>query len=122
MELASVLDSHRVIICVGSGGVGKTTTSAALAVRAAMRGKRVLCLTIDPARRLAQSLGLSELRGSEQVVTQALFEAEGLRCNGVLSAMMLDMKHTFDELVTRNASSPAQRDRILNNRFYQYVS
>ena len=68
MDLASVLASHRVIVCVGSGGVGKTTTSAALAVRAAMEGKRVLCLTIDPARRLAQSLGLSELRGSAQVV------------------------------------------------------
>ena len=122
MDLASVLASHRVIVCVGSGGVGKTTTSAALAVRAAMEGKRVLCLTIDPARRLAQSLGLSELRGSEQVVPPELFAAQGLVCKGSLSAMMLDMKHTFDELVERHASSPAQRERIMQNRIYQYVS
>ncbi len=117
-----MLDSHRVIVCVGSGGVGKTTTSAALAVRAAQNGRRVLCLTIDPAKRLAQSLGLAELRGSEQAVSRELFALQGLRCEGSLSAMMLDMKGTFDELVTRNASSPEQRDRILQNRLYQYVS
>ncbi len=122
MDLATVLDSHRVVVCVGSGGVGKTTTSAALAVRAAAQGRRVLCLTIDPARRLAQSLGLSELRGAEQAVPAALFAAQGVPCKGTLSAMMLDMKHTFDELVARTASSPQQRDRILRNRIYQYVS
>jgi anion-transporting ArsA/GET3 family ATPase len=122
MDLASVLDSHRVVVCVGSGGVGKTTTSAALSVRAAMQGRRVLCLTIDPAKRLAQSLGLSQLRGSEQIVPKDLFAEHGLLCKGTLSAMMLDMKHTFDELVERTASSPEQRDRILGNRIYQYVS
>jgi anion-transporting ArsA/GET3 family ATPase len=122
MELGKVLDAHRVIVCVGSGGVGKTTTSAALAVRAASAGRHVLCLTIDPAKRLAQSLGLSELRGSEQQVAAELFHAQGLECRGSLSAMMLDMKHTFDELVERHASSPQQRQRILGNRLYQYVS
>lgn len=122
MDLASVVNSHRVIVCVGSGGVGKTTTSAALALRAAMEGKRVLCLTIDPARRLAQSLGLSELHSGEQLVPTELFRSQGLECRGSLSAMMLDMKHTFDELVMRHASSAEQRDRILKNRIYQYVS
>jgi anion-transporting ArsA/GET3 family ATPase len=122
MDLAKVLDAHRVIVCVGSGGVGKTTTSAALAVRAAAAGRHVLCLTIDPAKRLAQSLGLSELGGSEQQVSAKLFAEQGVECRGSLSAMMLDMKHTFDELVSRHASSPEQERRILDNRLYQYVS
>jgi anion-transporting ArsA/GET3 family ATPase len=122
MYLVQVLESHRVVVCVGSGGVGKTTTSAALAVHAAAAGRRVLCLTIDPAKRLAQSLGLQELRGSEQPVSPELFEANGLTLRGALSAMMLDMKLTFDDLVARYASSPEQRERILNNRLYQYVS
>lgn len=122
MDLANVLRTHRVIVCVGSGGVGKTTTSAALAVRAASEGRHVLCLTIDPAKRLAQSLGLSELHGSEQQVSPQLFERHGLVCKGTLSAMMLDMKRTFDDLVERHATSPGQRQRIFANRLYQYVS
>jgi anion-transporting ArsA/GET3 family ATPase len=122
MELREVLARHRVVVCLGSGGVGKTTTTAAIGLRAAIEGRRALCLTIDPAKRLANSLGLSELRDEEQLVPAALFEAQGLRCRGSLSAMMLDMKHTFDALVSRHASSPAQRDRILRNRIYQYVS
>jgi anion-transporting ArsA/GET3 family ATPase len=122
MDLREVVARHRVVVCLGSGGVGKTTTSAALGLRSAMEGRRTLCLTIDPAKRLANSLGLSELRDHEQQVDPALFAAHGLPCRGSLSAMMLDMKHTFDELVTRNASSPEQRKRILDNRIYQYVS
>jgi anion-transporting ArsA/GET3 family ATPase len=122
MDLAKVLDTHRVIVCVGSGGVGKTTTSAALAVRAASGGRRVLCLTIDPAKRLAQSLGLSELQGSEQQVSRELFQQQGLPLRGSLSAMMLDMKRTFDDLIARHASTPEQCQRILDNRLYQYVS
>ena len=121
-SLKEVVSSHRVVVCLGSGGVGKTTTSAALALRAALDGKRALCLTIDPARRLANSHGLKELRGQEQAIDPSLFEAQGLRCRGSLSAMMLDMKRTFDELVERYSGSPEQRDRILNNRIYQYVS
>ena len=122
MDLAKVLEAQRVIVCVGSGGVGKTTTSAALAVRAASEGRRVLCLTIDPAKRLAQSLGLSELHGGEQQVAPELFACYGLPLRGSLSAMMLDMKRTFDDLVERHASSGDQRQRILKNRMYQYVS
>jgi anion-transporting ArsA/GET3 family ATPase len=121
-DLGNVLKTHRIVVCVGSGGVGKTTTSAALAVHAAASGRRVLCLTIDPAKRLAQSLGLDELHGTEQTVSPELFAQYGLTLRGSLSAMMLDMKHTFDDLVAGQASSPEQRDRILANRLYQYVS
>lgn len=122
MSLADVLRSHRVVVTVGSGGVGKTTTAAAMAVHAAMEGRNVLCLTIDPARRLANSLGLDEMRTSEQAVPRSLFESHGLECKGALSAMMLDTKRTFDELVAKYASDDAARDRILNNQIYQYVA
>ncbi|NLY94161.1 MAG: ArsA family ATPase [Myxococcales bacterium] len=122
MSLAEVLASHRVVVTVGSGGVGKTTSAAALAVHAAMQGRRVLCLTIDPARRLANSLGLSEMTSSEQEVPRELFEAAGLELRGSLAAMMLDTKKTFDTLVANLAKSPEARDRILNNEIYKYVS
>jgi anion-transporting ArsA/GET3 family ATPase len=122
MDLREVLSENRVVVCLGSGGVGKTTTSAAIGLRAALEGRRTLCLTIDPAKRLANSLGLAALHGEQQRVDPALFRAHGLAPVGELWAMMLDMKRTFDELVARNASSPEQRERILNNRIYQYVS
>ncbi|MBW2189529.1 MAG: ArsA family ATPase [Deltaproteobacteria bacterium] len=122
MSLADVLRSHRVVVTVGSGGVGKTTTAAAMAVHAAMEGRKVLCLTIDPARRLANSLGLDEMRTSEQAVPLSLFESHGLECKGALSAMMLDTKRTFDALVAKHASDDEARDRILNNQIYQYVA
>ena len=121
-SLEEVLNSHRVVVCVGSGGVGKTTTAAALAMRAAMQGQRVLCLTIDPARRLANSLGLAEMTTDEQEVPAALFEAKGLTLKGHLSAMMLDTKRTFDDLVRRYASNPEVAERILNNQVYGYMS
>ncbi|MEM7437201.1 MAG: ArsA-related P-loop ATPase [Myxococcota bacterium] len=122
MSLADVLGSHRVVVTVGSGGVGKTTTAAAMAVYAASQGRRVLCLTIDPARRLANSLGLDEMTTSEQDVPPELFQKHGLECRGALSAMMLDTKRTFDGLVERYASDEEARDRILNNQIYQYVA
>jgi anion-transporting ArsA/GET3 family ATPase len=122
MGLREVLLSHRVVVTVGSGGVGKTTTAAAMAVDAAMEGRRVLCLTIDPARRLANSLGLDEMTTSEQEVPRALFERQGLQCKGSLSAMMLDTKRTFDALVEKYASDDEARDRILENQIYQYVA
>lgn len=120
--LSELLATRRVLVTVGSGGVGKTTTAAALAVRAAMEGRQVLCLTIDPARRLANSLGLDEMTRDEQEVPAALFAEHGLELKGQLSAMMLDTKRTFDDLVSTYASNDEVRDRILNNRIYKYVA
>jgi anion-transporting ArsA/GET3 family ATPase len=121
-SLSPILREKRVVVCVGSGGVGKTTTAAALALSAAMDGKRVLCLTIDPAKRLANSLGLTAMTTEEQLVPRELFAAQGLELTGSLSAMMLDTKKTFDDLVKRTASSPEKAQRILGNRLYQYIS
>lgn len=122
MGLARVLEDHAVVVVVGSGGVGKTTTAAALAVDAARRGQRVLCMTIDPARRLAQSLGLEQMTSEIQEVRPELFADEGVPCAGSLHAMMLDAKAAFDDLVIEHAPDPATRDRILQNRMYGYVS
>ena len=107
----------RIIVCCGSGGVGKTTTSAALALRAAELGREVVVLTIDPARRLAQAMGLSELDNTPRPVKGV---AEGSAA-GRLDAMMLDMKRTFDEVVEAHAS-PAKARQILDNPFYQALS
>ncbi len=120
--LATLVESRRVLITVGAGGVGKTTTAAAIAVAAAQRGKRVLCLTIDPARRLAESLGISELGMEAATVERERFDAAGLELTGSLTAMMLDTKRTFDELVVRYSSTKEKADRLLQNRLYQYVS
>jgi len=122
MTLSDVLERHRVVVCVGSGGVGKTTTAAALSLHASLQGKRVLCLTIDPAKRLANSMGLTAMTTEEQQVEPALFEKAGLTPKGSLSAMMLDTKRTFDDLVAKYASSPERQQRILKNRLYQYIS
>ncbi|SCD45235.1 ArsA family ATPase [Streptomyces sp. PpalLS-921] len=104
----------RIVVCCGSGGVGKTTTAAALGVRAAERGRRVVVLTIDPARRLAQSMGIDRLDNVPRRV-------DGIRGDGELHAMMLDMKRTFDETV--EAHTDAERARaILENPFYQSLS
>lgn len=114
---ALIDDPHtRIVVCCGSGGVGKTTTAAALGVRAAERGRRVVVLTIDPARRLAQSMGISELDNVPRQVKD-VDESAG----GELHAMMLDMKRTFDEIVEGHAD--AERSRaILENPFYQSLS
>ncbi|AUX45765.1 ATPase [Sorangium cellulosum] len=120
--LAPLLASRRVILCVGCGGVGKTTTTAALGLAAARRGKRVLCLTIDPARRLSQSLGLEEMKTEAQTIEPALFARAGLDVPGSMTVMMLDTKSTFDSLIESLAPSPEQRDRILGNVLYKYIS
>lgn len=121
-SLSEVLDSHKVVVTVGSGGVGKTTTAAAIALHAAMSGKRVLCMTIDPARRLANSLGLESVTASQQLVDGALFERFGLSATGELQAMMLDARDTFDKLVIKSASSPESAQKILDNRIYQQMA
>jgi anion-transporting ArsA/GET3 family ATPase len=102
--------------------VGKTTTAAAVGLAAAAQGKRTLCLTVDPARRLAESLGLSEMKHEAQHVEPARFREAGLEISGSLTVMMLDPKGTFDELVRRHASSPELCDRILRNTLYRYIS
>ncbi|MGZ4442603.1 MAG: ArsA family ATPase [Nocardioidaceae bacterium] len=110
-------DPHtRIIVCCGSGGVGKTTTSAALALRAAERGRKVVVLTIDPARRLAQSMGIEALDNVPRPVP-----GSGSDAGGSLDAMMLDMKRTFDEVVESQAS-PEKAAQILANPFYVALS
>ena len=106
----------KIIICCGSGGVGKTTTSAAIAVRAAEAGRKVVVLTIDPARRLAQSLGVGELDNTPRPVP-TIDTAAG----GSLDAMMLDMKGTFDDVVIAH-STPEKAEAILQNQFYVALS
>jgi anion-transporting ArsA/GET3 family ATPase len=109
------LERKEVCICAGSGGVGKTTTSAAIALGMAARGKKVAVLTIDPAKRLANSLGLAELGNRERRVRVPGLEGE-------LWAMMLDPKRTFDEIVEWHAPDERTRDAVLSNRIYQELS
>jgi anion-transporting ArsA/GET3 family ATPase len=116
LDLAALITdpATRIVVCCGSGGVGKTTTSAALALAAAEAGRTVVVLTIDPARRLAQSLGLAELDNEPRQV-----EVPGAA--GRLDAMMLDMKRTFDDVVTAH-STPERAEQIMANPFYQALS
>jgi anion-transporting ArsA/GET3 family ATPase len=121
-DLNHLLDTRRVLLCVGCGGVGKTTTCAALGLAAARRGKRVLCLTIDPARRLAQSLGIEQFTTEAQTIAPEVFAEAGLEVTGELTVMMLDTKKTFDSLVSALADSDERRDGVLNNVLYKYIS
>ena len=120
--LDQLVMSRRVLVAVGAGGVGKTTTAAALGVAAARRGRRVLCLTIDPAKRLAESLGLERMSAEEQTIAPELFARAGMPLSGSLTAMMLDTKRTFDDLVVKYSSSPERAKKLLGNKLYQYVS
>jgi anion-transporting ArsA/GET3 family ATPase len=122
VSVAELLEGKHVCICAGSGGVGKTTSSAAVAMGMAARGLRVAVLTIDPARRLANSLGLPELGNEERRIEPALFEEQGLEMRGELWAMMLDAKRTWDELIERRAPDAKTRDAVLGNRIYQELS
>ena len=115
-DIDALLDRARILVCCGSGGVGKTTTAAALALRAAERGRKVCVLTIDPARRLAQSMGLTELDNTPRAVSDIDATA-----GGSLDAMMLDMKRTFDEIVLTHAE-PGRAQQILANPFYVSLS
>jgi anion-transporting ArsA/GET3 family ATPase len=115
VNVLELLSDKRVLVCVGSGGVGKTTTSAALALQAALAGKRTLVLTIDPARRLANALGLQEFGNEATPVDIG-------PASGSLAAMMLDMKRTFDDMVTEYMPDPAARERLHGNRLYRSMS
>ena len=120
--VADLLEGKKVCICAGSGGVGKTTTSAAIAAGMAARGKKVAVLTIDPAKRLADSLGLPELGNVERRVDTTVLENGGGEGGGELWAMMLDAKATFDEVIAKHAPDEETRDRILENRIYKQLS
>ena len=120
--LSEIIRHKKVIVCAGSGGVGKTTTAAAIAIQAALDGKKTAVLTIDPARRLASSLGLKELTNDPSKVNKRKFTSAGLQPKGELHAMMLDTKTTFDEVVMQYAPTREQADRIINNRFYRNIS
>jgi anion-transporting ArsA/GET3 family ATPase len=122
VSVADRLAGKRMCIVAGSGGVGKTTTAAALAMGLAAAGQRVAVVTIDPARRLANSLGLDELDNEPRLVDPARFADHGLEMRGELWAMMLDAKRTFDELIERLAPDERTRDDILGNRIYAELS
>ena len=113
-NLADVVDHHDVVVCTGSGGVGKTTSAASVALLGAASGRRTIVLTIDPAKRLADALGIGEL-GNQPTRVE-------VDVSGSLSAMMLDQKGAWDALVERYAESEEVRQRIFNNAFYQNLS
>jgi anion-transporting ArsA/GET3 family ATPase len=120
--IAELVARHRILVCAGSGGVGKTTTAAALALHGALSGRNAIVLTIDPARRLADSLGVGPIGNTPVRVPDATFRELGVEPRGTLTAMMLDQKGSWDELVERHAPSADARERILENRFYRQLS
>ncbi len=111
-----------VIVCVGTGGVGKTTVSSALGIAAAMKGKRTLVMTIDPAKRLAQSMGIQSLENTPRPVLLKAIDAGDFPAAGALDAMMLETRTTFNNLIRKHARSEQKAEAILNNSYYQYVS
>ena len=121
-SIDEIIEGRDICICAGSGGVGKTTTSAAIALGMVERGLKVCVLTIDPAKRLADSLGLEELGNEATRVDPTLLKKNGIQGKGELWAMMLDAKETFDALVARHAEDTEARDRVLGNRIYQQIS
>jgi anion-transporting ArsA/GET3 family ATPase len=121
--VSEIVADSRVMICCGSGGVGKTTIAAVLALEGARRGRHTCVVTIDPAKRLADALGLESLSDSPNAIDPALWNGDGsAEPGGSISALMLDTKSTFDHLVTANAATEDQAQRILDNRFYRNVS
>jgi anion-transporting ArsA/GET3 family ATPase len=122
VNVVEILAGKRVCVCGGSGGVGKTTTSAAVALGMAAAGAKVAVVTIDPAKRLANALGLEELANEPHRVDPARLEAGGLEVTGELWAMTLDPKRTFDELIDRIAPDPARAAEIKANRVYGELS
>jgi anion-transporting ArsA/GET3 family ATPase len=118
-----LVEKRNVVICCGSGGVGKTTIAAVLALEGARSGRNACVVTIDPARRLANALGLEHLSDQPSEIERSRWDEAGEAPHGGrLSALMLDTKSTFDQLVVRNATSPEQAQRILDNTFYRNVS
>jgi len=121
-QLAKRLQGKHVVVCLGAGGVGKTTTSAALGFGLAARGAKVAVVTIDPARRLAAALGLGELSGEPRRIDPELLAAQGVAPPGELWAMALDVKRTFDDVIARLAPDEGSREEILANPVYKELS
>ena len=120
--LTALLAAHRVIVCVGSGGVGKTTTAASLALWGALHGRRTAVVTIDPSKRLADCLGLSLSTVDETTLPPEAFARHGLTPSGTLTALLVDQQSAWDAAVTRYAPTPEIRERIFANRFYRGLS
>jgi len=122
-DLFELIQRHRVLVCAGAGGVGKTTMSAALATLGASLGKRTLCFTIDPARRLAQAFGIEDTTANEvEVVPQALSGVASQQPPGTLTVMMLDPRETFDEIVQAGLGAVDHRQRVLSLRVYDHLA
>ena len=119
MNVEEILAGKGVCVCAGSGGVGKTTTAAVIALGMAARGLKVAVVTIDPALRLANALGLEELSNEPSLVSAELL---GIELEGELWAMMLDAKRTFDELIELVAPTPERAEEIKANRVYRELS
>jgi len=117
--MTPIWQDHEVLVCVGPGGVGKTSVAAALGLSAAKAGKKTLVMTIDPARRLANALGMTDIGNTERVLTEAELHAAGIHVTAPFAVMMPDVRRTFDELIVRLFADPAKRDRVLKNRLYQ---
>jgi len=120
--MRSLLHQKSIIILCGSGGVGKTTLSAALALMGAMEGKRTLVLTVDPARRLAQVMRLRKMDDQVRPIPSSVLTRAGLHPDGSLSAVMLDTRRTFDRIIEQTAPSPAISARILSNPIYNHMA
>ena len=117
-----IWQGHKLIVCTGTGGVGKTTVSATIAIAAAKQGLETMVMTIDPARRLANALGIEDAGNIETQVDPKFFEPHNFELAAPLWVMMPDVKQTFDSLIYKLSDSKHKRDKILNNRFYQQLS
>jgi anion-transporting ArsA/GET3 family ATPase len=123
VTIDELVTQHHVVVCCGTGGVGKTTTSAVLALEAARRGSNAIVVTIDPARRLADTLGIDVVGDSPHEIDHGRWDPTGTaRTGGRLSALMLDTRSTFDALVRRYSATDEQTERILDNRFYRNIA
>jgi anion-transporting ArsA/GET3 family ATPase len=120
--MEAIVEQSHVVVCCGTGGVGKTTTAAVLALAGARRGRNAIVVTIDPAKRLADTLGLAELGDVPREIDRNVWAGTGTPAGGRFSALMLDTRATFDALVHRYSESEAQAERILANRFYRNVA